>query len=163
MPVAVTCRVLGFSTQAFYQWCANPVCARDLNDTYFTNAAADLHGDDPEFGYRLIADELRDAGHRVSDNRAWRLYSQQKLTSMHSKKRGLNRKADPPVHDDLLAATDEHGRTTHTFPPQHATGVNEVWVTAISEHPTAEGKLYLCARSRTWPPTRSWATPSTRE
>ena len=25
IPVAVTCRVLGFSTQAFYKWSANPV------------------------------------------------------------------------------------------------------------------------------------------
>ena len=29
IPVAVTCRVLGFSTQAFYKWCANPVSRRD--------------------------------------------------------------------------------------------------------------------------------------
>ena len=29
IPVAVTCRVLGFSKQAFYQWCANPVSQRD--------------------------------------------------------------------------------------------------------------------------------------
>ena len=142
VPVAVTCRVLGFSTQAFYQWCANPVCARDLDDAYLTNAAVDLHSDDPEFGHRLIADDLREAGHQLSDNRAWRLCSQQKLWSVHSKKRGLNRKAGPPVHDDLLAVTDEHGRTTHSFT---AAAPNEVWVTDISEHPTAEGKLYLCA------------------
>ena len=62
VPVAVTCRVLGFSTQAFYKWRAEPVCARDLDDAYLTNAAIDLHADDPEFGYRLIADDLRDAG-----------------------------------------------------------------------------------------------------
>ena len=28
IPVAVTCRVLGFSKQAFYAWNANPVCRR---------------------------------------------------------------------------------------------------------------------------------------
>ena len=61
---------------------------------------------------------------------------------MHSKKRGLNRKPGPPVHDDLLAVTDEHGRTTHRFT---ADAPNTVWVTDISEHPTGEGKLYLCA------------------
>jgi putative transposase len=29
IPVKVTCRVLGFSTQAFYKWRANPVSNRD--------------------------------------------------------------------------------------------------------------------------------------
>lgn len=142
VPVAVTCRVLGFSTKAFYKWCAKPVCNRDLEDAYLTNAAVDLHIGDPEFGYRLIADDLRDGGCQVSDNRAWRLCSDQRLWSVHSKKRGLNRKAGPPVHDDLLAVVDEHGRTTHTFT---ADAPNTVWLTDISEHPTSEGKLYLCA------------------
>jgi len=142
VPVAVPCRVLGFSTKAYYKWRANPVCARDLDDAYLTNAAIDLHADDPELSYRLIADDLRDAGHQVSDNRVWRLCSAQRLWSAHSKKRGLNRKPGPPVHDDLLAVVDKHGRTTHTFT---ANAPNAVWLTDISEHPTAEGKLYMCA------------------
>jgi putative transposase len=142
VPVAVTCRVLGFSTKAFYKWRANPVCARDLDDAYLTNAAIDLHADDSEFGYRLIADDLREAGHEVSDNRVWRLCSTQRLWSMHSKKRGLNRKAGPPVHDDLLGEVDEHGRTCHTFT---ADAPNAVWLIDITEHRTAGGKLYLCA------------------
>ena len=29
IPVAVTCRVLGFSKQAFYRWRADPVSQRD--------------------------------------------------------------------------------------------------------------------------------------
>lgn len=29
VPVAVTCRVLGFSKQAFYRWRADPVSQRD--------------------------------------------------------------------------------------------------------------------------------------
>ena len=32
MSVAVTCRVLGFSKQAFYKWKANPVSDRDRAD-----------------------------------------------------------------------------------------------------------------------------------
>jgi putative transposase len=28
VPVAVTCRVLGFSKQAFYAWAKHPVCER---------------------------------------------------------------------------------------------------------------------------------------
>ncbi|WP_396137058.1 hypothetical protein [Blastococcus goldschmidtiae] len=52
IPVAVTCRVLGFSKQAFYKWQANPVSQRDWDDAHLINAAIDIHHDDPEFGYR---------------------------------------------------------------------------------------------------------------
>ena len=64
IPVAVTCRVLGFSKQAFYQWRADPVSQRDWDDAHLINAAVDLHHDDPEFGYRFITDEL--AGHGIT-------------------------------------------------------------------------------------------------
>jgi len=133
VPVTVTCRVLGFSTKAFYKWRADPVCARDLADAYLTNAPIDLHVDDPEFGYRLIADDLKAAGHIVSENRIWRLCSAQRLWSVHSMKRGLNRKPGPPVHDDLLERDFS------------AIAADVVWLTDITEHPTNEGKLYLCA------------------
>jgi transposase InsO family protein len=50
-----------------------------------------------------------------------------------AKKRGLTRRAGPPVHDDLV---------NKVFT---ADGPNRLWLTDITEHPTAEGKLYLCA------------------
>jgi hypothetical protein len=88
VPVALACRVLGFSTQAFYKWRRDPVSRRDWDDAHLTNAALDLHADDPEFGYRLIADELRDAGHQVSENRVWRLCSKQGIVSVHARSVG---------------------------------------------------------------------------
>jgi len=133
VPVTVTCRVLGFSTQAFYKWLANPVSQRDWDDAHLINAALDLHSDDPEFGYRLLTDELRLKGFMASENRVWRLCSQQRIFSVHSRKRGLSRKPGPPVHDDLL----ERDFSAETF--------NSKWLTDITEHPTGEGKLYLCA------------------
>ena len=50
IPVAVTCRVLGFSKQAFYKWNANPVTQRDWDDAHLIHAAREIHHDDPEFG-----------------------------------------------------------------------------------------------------------------
>lgn len=64
VPVTVACRALGFSKQAFYRWRSNPVSKRDWDDAQLTNAALDAHEDDPTFGYRFIADELKAAGHR---------------------------------------------------------------------------------------------------
>ena len=133
VPVAVTCRVLGFSKQAFYAWRRNPVSQRDWDEAHLINAAVDIHADDPAFGYRFIADELPARGIIAGENKVARLCSQQRIWSAFAKKRGLARKAGPPVHDDLVArqfTADAPDRT---------------WLTDITEHPTAEGNLYLCA------------------
>jgi putative transposase len=84
IPVAVTCRVLGFSKQAFYQWRADPVSQRDWDDAQLINAAVDIHHDDPEFGYRFITDELAGHGITASRNRVNRLCSQQRIFSHHA-------------------------------------------------------------------------------
>jgi len=116
--------------------------SRDWDDAHLINAAVDIHADDPGYGYRFIADELAEHGIAASENRVWRLCSLQRIFSLHAKKRGLNRKPGPPVHDDLLKVTDGHGRPTRDFT---AAAPNIKWLTDITEHPTAEGKLYLCA------------------
>jgi transposase InsO family protein len=133
IPVAVTCRVLGFSKQAFYKWRVNPVSDRDWADAHLVNAAYDIHADDPTFGYRFIADELPAKGVSAGENRVARLCRQQRIWSLHARKRGLSRKPGPPVHDDLLDRRFVADRP------------NEKWLTDITEHPTDEGKLYLCA------------------
>lgn len=133
VPVAVTCRVLGFSKQAFYAWEKHPVCDRAWEEAHLINAAVEAHRDDPAFGYRFIADELAAQGFTASERRVWRLCSQQRLWSVFAKKRGLNRRAGPPVHDDLV----ERDFT--------ATAPNQLWLTDITEHRTNAGKLYLCA------------------
>ncbi|HEX3960617.1 MAG TPA: IS3 family transposase [Trebonia sp.] len=133
IPVAVTCRVLGFSKQAFYAWRQDPVSQRDWDDAHLINSALDVHRDDPAFGYRFIADELPARGITAGENRVARLCSQQRIWSAFAKKRGLTRKAGPPVHDDLVARDFT------------AASPDRTWLTDITEHPTAGGKLYLCA------------------
>ena len=132
-PVAVTCRVLGFSRQAFYKWNTDPVSRRDWDDAHLINAALDIHADDPEFGYRFIADELPAHGIVAGENRVHRLCSQQRIFSVFAKKRGLHRQPGPPVHDDLVR---------RQFTAQQP---DRLWLTDITEHCTDEGKLYLCA------------------
>ena len=138
IPVTLTCRVLGFSKQAFYKWQANPVTDREWDDAHLINTALDIHADDPAFGYRFIADQLAEHGITASENRVQRLCQQQQIWSVFAKKRGLSRKAGPPVHDDLVDRD-------FTAP-----AANVTWLTDITEHPTAEGKLYLCAIKDVW-------------
>lgn len=131
--VASSCRVLGFSTQAFYKWKARPYSDSEWADAHLVNAIIDVHVDDPEFGYRFIADELERAGHRVGENRVHRLCRENQVWSVFAKKRGHGRKVGPPVHDDLV---QRHFA---------ADAPDRVWLTDITEHRTDEGKLYLCA------------------
>lgn len=134
IPVAVTCRVLDIARQPYYRWLAAPVTETELEQAHRGNALFDAHRDDPEFGYRFLADEARDAGQPMADRTAWRICSSMGWWSVFGKKRGRNgKKTGPPVHDDLV-------RREFT-----ATTANQLWLADITEHRTTEGKLYLCA------------------
>lgn len=136
--VSLSCRVLGFSKQAFYKWRASPVSQRDWDDAHLINQAHGIHAGDPAFGYRFIADQLNSAGIKTGENRVQRLCQQEQIWSVFAKKRGSGKKPGPPVHDDLV---------DRDFT---ADGPNRVWLTVITEHPTGEGKLYMCAIKDVW-------------
>jgi hypothetical protein len=103
IPVAVTCRVLKLARQPYYRWLAAPVTEAERVEAYRANALFDAHRDDPEFGYRYLVEEARDAGEPMAERTAWRICSQNRLWSVFGKRaRGKNGKAGPPVHDDLV-------------------------------------------------------------
>ncbi len=118
---------------AYYRWLANPITDAELVEAYRANALFDAHRDDPEFGYRYLVEEARDAGEPMAERTGWRICSQNRLWSVFGKKRGKNGKAGPPVHDDLV----ERDFT--------AEAPNRLWLSDITEHSTGEGKLYICA------------------
>lgn len=63
----------------------------------------------------------------------------QRLVSRFSKKkRYAKARAGAPAHDDLV-------RRGFTAP-----GAHQVWLSDLTEHPTREGKLYLCAIKDVW-------------
>ena len=139
IPVTVTCRVLKLARQPYYRWLAHPISDSELAEAYLANALFDAHHDDPEFGYRLLADEAHAAGHTGCDRTVWRICADNGWWSAFGKKRGRNgKKPGPPAHDDLV-------KRDFT-----ATGPNQLWLTDITEHWTDEGKLYECAIKDVW-------------
>jgi len=133
VPVTVTCRVLKLARQPYYRWLDRPVTDAEFEQATRANALFDAHREDPEFGYRFLANEARSVGSGMSDRTAWRICRDNHWWSVFGKKRGRTSKAGPPVHDDLV----RRDFTTD--------GPNRLWLTGITEHPTSEGKLYLCA------------------
>ena len=143
IPVTVTCRVLNLARQPYFRWLTNPITGAEIEEAYRANALFDAHCDDPEFGYRYLLDEARDAGADMSARTAWKICSDNGWWSAFGKKRGKNgKKPGPPVHNDLCAVTDDKGRVRHEFTADDA---NELWIGDITEHWTDEGKLYVCA------------------
>lgn len=139
IPVAVTCRVLQFARQPYYRWLKNPVTAAERRAAYRANALFDAHRDDPEFGYRFLVDEAKDAGEAMAERTAWKICSERGWWSVFGKKRGRNgKKPGPPVHDD---------RVQRAFTPQ---APNRLWLADITEH----------AKTHAWAFTWSWLTVS---
>jgi hypothetical protein len=100
IPVVVTCRVLGFTPQAYHKWKANPVSTREWDDAHLVDAARDIHTDDPAFGYRFIADELAsEHGIRASENRVHRLCSVHGIFSVLARRKGRRPSPGEPVHE----------------------------------------------------------------
>ena len=131
--VTVTCEVLGLCRQAYYRWLEQPVCDRDWDDAHLVNAMLAVHADDPAFGYRFIADELKAAGVAVGENRVHRLAREHRIWSTTIKKGRSGKRPGPPVHDDHVRREFDAERP------------DTVWLTDITEHPTATGKLYIAA------------------
>ena len=127
-------RVLKLSRAPFYRWLRRRVTGVELVEAYRANALFDAHRDDPKFGHRFLRDEADAAGETMAERTAWRICRDNRWWSTFAKKRGgAGNRPGPPVHDDKV-------RRDFT-----AIQANELWLTDISEHPTAEGKLYLCA------------------
>ena len=73
VPVTVTCRVLKLARQPYYRWLDQPVTDAVLEDAHRANALFDAHREDPEFGYRFLADEARSSGAAMANRTAWRI------------------------------------------------------------------------------------------
>ena len=134
IPVAVSLRVLKLARQPYYRWRDQPVAVSEVEQAYRANALHAAHLNDPEFGYRLLRDEAEAAGERMAARTAWRLCRQNGWHCGFGAKRGkYGTRPGPPVHDD------------HVRRDFSAEAPNRLWLTDITEHPTSEGKLYLCA------------------
>lgn len=134
VPVAVTCRVLTLARQPYYRWLAHPITPTEALRQDRVNALTRAYREDPEIGYRLLADEAREVGFPMADRTAWRLCSDAGIMSaVQRRRRRKGTKPGPPVHDD------------HVQRVFAAEAPNRLWLTGITEHWTGQGKLYLCA------------------
>jgi putative transposase len=134
LPTAVCCRVMKVSTSGFYAWKACPIGDRDRDDAILTNVIVDIHAmSRRSYGSPRVHAELRlGLGTRCSRKRVERLMRQAGVAGVYRRRRrGCTRRDGSEPSDDLV------GRAFDPAEP------DRLWVMDVTEHPTAEGKVYL--------------------
>ncbi len=85
VPVTVACRVLKLHRQHYYAWLECPVTDAEWIEAHLADAIFDAHREDPEFGYRLLFDEVSADGHQVSERTVWKICSANQWWSVFGK------------------------------------------------------------------------------
>ena len=138
-PVAVTCRVLKISRSVHYDTLKRAPSARQLADVELTDTLLAIHtASRGTYGVRRVHAELRlRRALRCGHKRVWRLMRTAGICGIH-RRRFRRAKPSPAVHADLV-----HRRFVADAP-------DRLWVTDITQHPTAEGWVYAAVVLDVW-------------
>lgn len=142
MPVAVCCRTMQVSTSGFYDWKDRPCSTRELADAELMATIRQIHRmSRRSYGAPRVWAELRlGQGVRCSRKRIERLMRQDGLQGIHRRRTAGCTRRDPTAEP----AVDLVNRKFT------ADGPDRLWLTDITEHPTASGKIYLAAVLDVW-------------
>ena len=108
----MSCRVLKLARGAYYRWVQQPVGKAEALRNRRVAALQAAHGDDPEFGYRLLADGASMAGTPMADRTAWRLCHRAGIVSVTVKTRRKKSKKPGPAVDAMNNAAARRGLVT---------------------------------------------------
>lgn len=132
--VRAMCRVLRVHFSGFYAWLKEPLSRRARDDARQTELIRQAWSESGKvYGYRKLADDLRDLGEQVSENRVARLASLAGILAQVGYKRQPGRHGGKPA----VVASNILDRQFEVDAP------DKVWVTDITYIKTHEGWLYL--------------------
>jgi putative transposase len=132
--VAVACRVLGVSRSGYYDWLGRPPSLREEENTLLGKLIAKIHDESRKtYGWpRVHAELVLGLGMPVNHKRVARLMREAGIQGLY-RRRTRRGSTGPATEDDLV-----HRQFAVDAP-------DRLWLTDITEHPTAEGKVYCCA------------------
>ena len=144
MNIAWACRTLGVSTSGYYDWgrAQAAPCRRHRVDAELRSTIAVIHRQSRgTYGSPRVHAELRlGLGIHVGRKRVERLMRAEGLQGVtRRRRRGLTRRDAAAIPNDDLVARQ--------FSPE---GPNQLWVADITEHSTAEGRVYLAVVLDAW-------------
>jgi putative transposase len=131
----VTCRVLGVSRSGFYEWRSRAPSLRETADAALAETIAEVHAASRgTYGAPRVHAELRlGLGVACGRKRVARLMRAAGLAGICHRRKHRRAGPLPAPHADLVQR-----RFVADAP-------DRLWVTDITEHPTAEGKVYCAA------------------
>ena len=125
---------MNVNRSGYYAWQANPESKRQKQDIKFLGLIKQSWLESGSvYGYRKVADDLRDIGAKYGKHRVYKLMKQAKLASQ----RGYNRR--PYMRSGAVAQAAPNRLEQNFTVPQP----NQAWVTDITYIRTHEGWLYL--------------------
>jgi putative transposase len=144
-PITFMCQHFGVSTSGFYEWRAAQAhpCRRARANAELVETIREIHtASRSTYGAPRVTAELRlGLGRRVNHKRVERLMRTHGIVGLHRRRRSrgcTRRDPDATPFADLVKR-------------QFAvSGPDRLWCGDITEHPTGEGKVYLCAVLDAW-------------
>jgi transposase InsO family protein len=133
--VTVACRVLRVSRSGYYEWRNRPPSPRQVTDEQLSTTIIEVHtASRGTYGAPRVHAELRlGLGMACGRKRVARLMRTAGLAGVCARRKHRRAGPAPAVHADLVQR-----RFVADAP-------DRLWVTDITEHPTAEGKVYCAA------------------
>jgi putative transposase len=130
----VACRVLNTSRSGFYDWLGRPEPPRELRNKEVMKMIREIHAESRgSYGSPRVHAELRlGKGMQVNCKRVERLMREAGLQGIYRRKGRRN----------LVNAATEEDLVRRQF---RAEAPDRLWLTDITEHPAADGKLYCAA------------------
>ena len=130
----MACRVLNISRSGFYDWLGRPESPRELRNRELMKIIREIHaGSRGSYGSPRVHAELRlGEGMQVNRKRVERLMRGAGLQGIYRRKGRRN----------LVNAATEEDLVRRQFT---AAAPDRLWLTDITEHPAADGKVYCAA------------------
>ena len=135
--VAVTCRVLKVSRSGYYEWRSGVLSARAQENELLLKTIEKIHAESRgSYGWpRVHAELVLGLGQPVNHKRVARLMRETGLQGLYRRRRHGCTRRDPHAEPYL----DLVERDFSVASP------DRLWLTDITEHDTAEGKVYCAA------------------
>jgi putative transposase len=133
----VTCRVLNVSRSGYYDWAGRPPSLREQENEYLTKLIERIHTESRgTYGSpRVHAELVLGLGVGINRKRVARLMRRAGIQGLYRRRRRGCTVRDP-------AAEPASDLVNRQFT---VSGPDRLWITDITEHPTAEGKVYCAA------------------